>query len=51
MGPDPQKVSAVHDWVTPTDPAHLRSFLGLASYYHRAGGTARVGQVLTRAIF
>ena len=35
MGPDPQKVSAVHDWATPTDPAHLRSFLGLASYYRR----------------
>ena len=28
-------VSAVHDWMVPTDPASLRSFLGLASYYHR----------------
>ena len=35
MGPDPQKVSVVYDWATPTDPAHLRSFLGLASYYRR----------------
>ena len=35
MGPDPQKVSAVCDWMVPTDPASLQSFLGLASYYHR----------------
>ena len=35
MGPDPQKVSAVRDWMVPTDPASLRSFLGLASYYRR----------------
>ena len=35
MGPDPQKVSAVYDWATPTYPAHLRSFLGLASYHRR----------------
>ena len=35
MRPDRQKVSAVCDWVTPTDPASLRSFLGLASYYRR----------------
>ena len=35
MGPDPQKVSAVRDWMVPTDPASVRSFLGLASYYRR----------------
>ena len=35
MGPDPHKVSAVRDWMTPTDQASLRSFLGLASYYRR----------------
>ena len=35
MGTDPHKVSAVCDWMTPTDQASLRSFLGLTSYYCR----------------
>ena len=30
-----QKVSAVHDWMVPTDPASLQSFLELVSYYCR----------------
>ena len=35
MEPDPQKISAVHDWPAPVDVSSLRSFLGLASYYRR----------------
>ena len=35
MEPDPQKLAAVSNWTTPTDISTLRSFLGLASYYHR----------------
>ena len=35
MKPDPQKISAVKEWNTPTDVSGLRSFLGLASYYRR----------------
>ena len=27
MGPDPQKVSAVHDWMVPTDPFGIRILL------------------------
>ena len=32
---DPQKIEAVRSYSTPTDLKHLRSFLGLASYYRR----------------
>ena len=32
---DPQKIEAVCSYPTPTDLKHLRSFLGLASYYRR----------------
>jgi len=35
MSPDPEKVSAIRSWATPTDVSLLRSFLGLASYYRR----------------
>ena len=35
MSPDPEKVSAIRSWATPTDVSSLRSFLGLASYYRR----------------
>ena len=35
MEPDPQKTSAVREWITPTDVSDLRSFLELASYYRR----------------
>ena len=32
---DPAKTAAVSDWPTPTTPTHVRSFLGLCSYYRR----------------
>ena len=35
MEPDPQKISAGREWITPTDVSDLCSFLGLASYYCR----------------
>ena len=35
MSPDPEKISAVHNWPSPTEVGTLRSFLGLASYYRR----------------
>ncbi|XP_076925476.1 putative mitochondrial protein AtMg00860 [Bidens hawaiensis] len=32
---DPVKIEAVKNWKTPTSPTEVRSFLGLAGYYHR----------------
>ena len=32
---DPAKVQAVQDWKIPTTVTKVRSFLGLAGYYHR----------------
>ena len=32
---DPEKVSAVQEWPTPTSITEIRSFLGLAGYYRR----------------
>ena len=32
---DPAKTAAIKDWPTPTAPTHVRSFLGLCSYYRR----------------
>ena len=32
---DPSKVQEVLDWKAPTSVYEVRSFLGLASYYHR----------------
>ena len=34
MSPEPQKVSVIRNWAVPTDTTTLKSFLGLASYYH-----------------
>ena len=35
MSPDPEKVSAVSNWLSPNEVGTLRSFLGLTSYYRR----------------
>ena len=35
MLPDPLKISAVRDWLQPTDVSKLLQFLGLASYYRK----------------
>ena len=32
---DPEKIKAVQEWEEPTSETELRSFLGLAGYYHR----------------
>jgi hypothetical protein len=32
---DPNKVQEVMDWKAPTSVHQIRSFLGLAGYYHR----------------
>ena len=32
---DPEKVSAVHNWIRPRNAKELRSFLGLTGYYRR----------------
>ena len=32
---DPQKIEAVKNWVRPSSVIEVRSFVGLASYYHR----------------
>ncbi|GJY95873.1 hypothetical protein Tco_0512234 [Tanacetum coccineum] len=32
---DPSKIEAVKDWKSPRTPSEVRSFLGLAGYYHR----------------
>ncbi|KAH0741272.1 hypothetical protein KY290_034315 [Solanum tuberosum] len=32
---DPQKIEAVRNWVRPSSVTEIRSFVGLANYYHR----------------
>ena len=32
---DPQKIEAVKNWVRPSSVTEVKSFVGLASYYHR----------------
>ena len=35
ISPDPEKVRAIKEWETQKTETELRSFLGLAGYYHR----------------
>jgi hypothetical protein len=45
---DPAKVQAVREFPRPTDVSHLRSFLGMATYFRRfIDGFARVAHPLT----
>lgn len=32
---DPAKIEAVRDWLRPTSPVEIQSFVGLADYYKR----------------
>ena len=32
---DPEKIRAIMDWPAPTNVSEVRSFMGLAGYYHR----------------
>jgi hypothetical protein len=32
---DPSKIQVIRDWLAPTTLTELRSFLGLANFYHR----------------
>ncbi|GKV11419.1 hypothetical protein SLEP1_g22680 [Rubroshorea leprosula] len=48
---DPQKIEAVVDWKRPNSVAEIRSFLGLASYYHRfVEDFSRIALPMTRLI-
>ena len=35
MQPDPQKVAAIDQFPTPTNPRQLKAFCGMISYYRR----------------
>ena len=46
---DPQKVEAILDWKPPTSAKEIRSFLGLAGYYHKfVEGFSRIAVPLTK---
>uniref|UniRef100_A0AAY5L9X8 Gypsy retrotransposon integrase-like protein 1 n=1 Tax=Esox lucius TaxID=8010 RepID=A0AAY5L9X8_ESOLU len=45
--PDPEKISAVVDWATPSTVKEVRAFLGLAGYYRRfISGFAKIARPL-----
>ena len=35
IGPDPEKVQAIHEWPSPRNVTDVRAFVGLCSYYRR----------------
>ena len=46
---DPQKVKAILNWKPPTSVTEIRSFLGLAGYYHKfVEGFSKIVAPLTR---
>ena len=48
---DPDKISAIRDWPTPTNLTELRSFLGATGYYRRfVPQYARLAQPLTKLL-
>ncbi|XP_070044822.1 uncharacterized mitochondrial protein AtMg00860-like [Nicotiana tomentosiformis] len=48
---DPRKIEEVQSWPRPTTTTKMRSFLGLAGYYHRfVEGFASIATPLTRLI-
>lgn len=45
--PDPDKISAVQDWPSPSTVKQVRAFLGLAGYYRRfVAGFAKIARPL-----
>ena len=46
---DPGKVEAINSWSQPANPSEVRSFLGLAGYYHRfVEGFSKIASPLTQ---
>ncbi|XP_057793178.1 uncharacterized protein LOC131009787, partial [Salvia miltiorrhiza] len=48
---DPEKVQAVREWKSPTNPNEIRSFLGLAGYYRRfMEGFSKIARPMTQLL-
>ena len=48
---DPRKVKDVLDWLPPTTVSQIRSFLGLAGYYHRfIEGFSKIAKPMTELL-
>ncbi|XP_057768171.1 uncharacterized protein LOC130988364 [Salvia miltiorrhiza] len=48
---DPEKVQAVREWRSPTNPNEIRSFLGLAGYYRRfMEGFSKIARPMTQLL-
>jgi len=49
IDPQPQKIQAIQDWLTPHCVCDVRAFYGLASYYRKfVNGFATIAEPLTR---